>query len=192
MADTRMEDTDHNDREYLPEVNPVNVQDRISRILSTVTAKRYIVIGLLTAVVVYLMVGHAAQLLCNFIGFVYPAYASVKAIETREKADDTKWLTYWVIYSVFTLLELFADVILFWIPFYWLFKCVFLLWCVSPIAYNGSSVLYSCVIKPFVLRHQRRVDHALQEGMAAINQVQNIAGTAVRNEAYKRLVNLPN
>ena len=47
---------------------------------------------------------------------------SIKAIESKEKDDDTKWLTYWVVYSVFHLMEFFADIFLFWIPLYWFFK----------------------------------------------------------------------
>ena len=46
----------------------------------------------------------------------------VKAIESKEKDDDTKWLTYWVVYSAFSLIEFFTDIFLFWIPFYWFFK----------------------------------------------------------------------
>ena len=50
---------------------------------------------------------------------------SVKAIESKEKDDDTKWLTYWVVYSAFSLVEFFADIFLFWVPFYWFFKVRF-------------------------------------------------------------------
>jgi receptor expression-enhancing protein 5/6 len=31
------------------------------------------------------------NLLTNILGFVYPAYASFKAIETKETDDDTLW-----------------------------------------------------------------------------------------------------
>lgn len=50
----------------------------------------------------------------------------VKAIESKQKDDDTKWLTYWVVYSAFSLVEFFTDIFLFWIPFYWLLKVSFL------------------------------------------------------------------
>jgi len=47
---------------------------------------------------------------------------SVKAIESADKDDDTKWLTYWVVYSVFSLIEFFANILLSWIPLYWFLK----------------------------------------------------------------------
>lgn len=39
-----------------------------------------------------------------------------------ETADDTQWLTYWVVYAAFGIIEYFTDLILSWIPFYFLLK----------------------------------------------------------------------
>lgn len=49
----------------------------------------------------------------------------VKAIESATKDDDTKWLTYWVVYGIFSVAEFFADIFLSWFPFYYIGKvCV--------------------------------------------------------------------
>lgn len=53
---------------------------------------------------------------------MYPAYCSMKAIETKEKDDDTKWLTYWVVFAFFIIVETFSDFIVGWFPVYWLAK----------------------------------------------------------------------
>ena len=39
---------------------------------------------------------------CKVVGAVYPMYKSLQAIESTTKggADDTQWLTYWIIYTV--------------------------------------------------------------------------------------------
>ncbi|KAJ8946424.1 hypothetical protein NQ314_008906 [Rhamnusium bicolor] len=57
--------------------------------------------------------------------FLYPAYVSIHAIESKHKDDDTKWLTYWVVYALFSVGEYFADFIVSWFPLYWLLKVLF-------------------------------------------------------------------
>ncbi|CAD5124099.1 DgyrCDS12401 [Dimorphilus gyrociliatus] len=133
--------------------------DQLEKIEKKTNVQRlYIVLGCTAFLGLYLMIGYGAQFICNFVGFLYPAYASVKAIESRDKDDDTKWLTYWVTYSAFALVEFFADIFLFWIPFYWFFKCIFLVYLMVPTSWNGSIFIYTKFIRPFVLKHQERVD----------------------------------
>ena len=102
--------------------------------------KKYLAYGIVAIIVSWLMFGYGASLLCNLIGFVYPAYCSIKALESVDNEDDTQWLMYWVVFSVFSVLEFFSDILMGWIPFYWLTKCVFLIWCMSLA--NGSEHIY--------------------------------------------------
>ena len=78
--------------------------------------------GIVALLVTWLMFGYGAQLLCNAIGFVYPAYCSVKALESSKKDDDTQWLVYWVVFALFSVLEFFSDMLVGWVPFYWFTK----------------------------------------------------------------------
>lgn len=122
----------------------------------------YLAQALLGILSLYLIVGRAAQFVCNLIGFAYPAYKSLVALETSNKEDDSKWLTYWVVFAAFSVCEFFSDILMSWFPLYWLAKVAFLLWCSADIPANGSSVIYDRVIRPVFLKHKSKLQQAVK------------------------------
>jgi len=123
----------------------------------------YIVLGLTAFLALYLVVGYASGFIVALLGFGYPAYASVKAIESTQKDDDTQWLTYWTVYSTFGIFEYFSDIFLSWFPLYFLFKCSFLVWCMAPFSWNGSEFIYKRFLQPWVTKHEAKIDEYLEK-----------------------------
>jgi len=154
----------------------LNEKNYFNNLLDTVEAKtkvnkEYIAYGIIGFIAFYLCVGWGNDFLCNLIGFVWPAYQSIKAIESSHNNDDTKWLMYWVVYAQFGLMEFFGDHLLFWIPFYTLSKCLLLLWLMVPGPNGGSFIIYNKIIKPFFLKHENKIDQTIKDAKDAIGKV---------------------
>nr|CAG8613521.1 6397_t:CDS:2 [Entrophospora candida] len=58
--------------------------------------KTYLAASVVGIVFVLIFFNVWGSLFSNIIGWLYPAYASFKAIESAKKTDDTQWLTYWL------------------------------------------------------------------------------------------------
>jgi receptor expression-enhancing protein 5/6 len=140
-------------------------QNSFTNVLGKIEAKTgvdrfYLVAGVAGVLSLYLIFGHFAELVCNTIGFLYPAYISVKAIESHNKDDDTQWLTYWVVFALFNVVEFASDTIVGWFPIYWVVKCAFMLYLYLPMT-MGAHKLYHKFVRPFVLKHQQTIDQRL-------------------------------
>eukprot|EP00499_Haloplacidia_sp_CaronLabIsolate_P004982 CAMPEP_0196770058 /NCGR_PEP_ID=MMETSP1104-20130614/909_1 /TAXON_ID=33652 /ORGANISM="Cafeteria sp., Strain Caron Lab Isolate" /LENGTH=200 /DNA_ID=CAMNT_0042140165 /DNA_START=40 /DNA_END=642 /DNA_ORIENTATION=- len=148
--------------------------------------KAHIAMGVSTLVALFIFLGVGAGILCNLVGFVYPAYASFKAIETKRTDDDTLWLTYWVVYAALCIVETFSDIILSWIPFYYVVKLGLLMWCMHP-STQGAVVIYKNVLAPFLLNHQETVDRTLDDVTRVGAKVSSSAAEAASTVAREQL-----
>ncbi|KAH6561704.1 hypothetical protein BASA50_003730 [Batrachochytrium salamandrivorans] len=119
--------------------------------------KTYLVAGVGSVVFLLIFVNIWGNLLTNLMGFLYPAYASFKAIESRQTDDDVQWLTYWCVFGFFNILEFFADILLYWLPLYYTMKALVILWLVLP-QFKGSVVLYKGFIRPFLIAESKTID----------------------------------
>ncbi|KAJ3243341.1 ER membrane protein DP1/Yop1 [Chytriomyces hyalinus] len=112
------------------------------------------VVGLFAILTIFNIFG---ALITTLLGFLWPAYQSYKAIEDSDKENDTQWLTYWTVFGFFNVIEVFTDVLLYWIPFYYAFKSVIILYLILP-QFQGAKVVYVSIISPYLLKKQSGID----------------------------------
>jgi len=112
------------------------------------------------------------MLLWNFLlrivsasaAFLYPGYASYKTLAQRpaNEADLERWLMYWSVLGCIVAVEYVAEWLVSWLPLYYSFKTVFLLYLAFPQA-SGSSYLYREFLQPFFASHESEIDNALAQ-----------------------------
>ncbi|KAI8082889.1 TB2/DP1, HVA22 family-domain-containing protein [Halteromyces radiatus] len=140
--------------------------------------KSYFALGVGGIAFIMIFFNIAGQLLTNVISWIYPAYASFKAIESPGNNDDKQWLTYWTVIGFVQLLEYFSDILLYWFPFYYLFKTLFVLYLVLP-QFRGAELLYGRFLRPVLLNTRNSVDkhaHELKE------KVHDLASSASKSD----------
>ncbi|KAI1661220.1 TB2/DP1, HVA22 family-domain-containing protein [Daldinia decipiens] len=113
--------------------------------------KVYAVLGVGSLYLFFIIFNLGGQLLTNFAGFVVPGYYSLAALFSSTKADDTQWLTYWVVFALFSVIESAVSVV-YWFPFYYTFKFVFLLWLSLPM-FSGAQLIFRSFLHPMLGRH---------------------------------------
>ncbi|ODQ66774.1 hypothetical protein NADFUDRAFT_33525 [Nadsonia fulvescens var. elongata DSM 6958] len=96
---------------------------------------------------IFLNFGGIGQLFANVAGFIIPGYYSLLALVTESKADDTQLLTYWVVFAFFSVIEFWTKAILYWFPFYYFFKTIFLLYIGLP-HFGGAQLVFHNFLKP--------------------------------------------
>jgi len=123
--------------------------------------KVYVVLGIGVFYFLFIFLNIGAPFLSNLVGFIYPAYESFRAIESTSSIDDTQWLTYWVVFATFNVLEYFSGAITYWFPFYFLFKTAFILWLSLP-QFKGAQYLYATALRPIFVKfvHNTETAHA--------------------------------
>mmetsp|Transcript_4115 Transcript_4115/g.9396 ORF Transcript_4115/g.9396 Transcript_4115/m.9396 type:complete len:618 (+) Transcript_4115:44-1897(+) len=88
--------------------------------------------------------------ICEYAGyllvFVVATFQSIRAIETPGGDDDRQWLSFWMIFFVFSCVERFTAVLLSRIPMYYQLKLGALVWLMF---FDGASSLYYRVHRMF-------------------------------------------
>ncbi|KAJ4850413.1 hypothetical protein Tsubulata_007073 [Turnera subulata] len=91
-------------------------------------------------------------------GSVYPFTPHSRLSNTKTKPSNRNGFSIGLVaYGSFSLVEVFTDKLVSWIPYYYHIKFAFLVWLQLP-SVNGAKQLYMSHLRPFLLRHQARLD----------------------------------
>uniref|UniRef100_A0A7S3JCP2 Receptor expression-enhancing protein n=1 Tax=Euplotes harpa TaxID=151035 RepID=A0A7S3JCP2_9SPIT len=136
--------------------------DKIEPYIELISSKtgvktEYVRYGLLSGFILIFALGFGASLIANIVGVFYPAFQSFLALEKGEFTVCKKWLTYWVVFATFSILDHFASFILVWIPFYFLFKLVFLAYLFFPIT-DGAGFIYENYVRVYFKKYEAHID----------------------------------
>jgi receptor expression-enhancing protein 5/6 len=88
------------------------------------------------------------KLIVDLCGFVYPAYMSLKSLEANN--DDVQWLTYWVVFSTYYIIESFLGPVVKLIPMYFYIKIAIIVYLYHP-STKGATLIYQQAIRPLLL-----------------------------------------
>jgi len=109
-----------------------------------------------------------APLLVNALGFVWPAYRSFKALkDPTQEAAQAMWLTYWIVFALFSAVSFVPDTLLSWVPLYWDAKVLFVLWLQAPYT-QGATILYKSRVQPLLAKHEGAIDEKVNRAKSRV------------------------
>ena len=181
-----------------PLTNPINQEELMKNVgkhLNLIKEKSKIdpkiVLGIIIIGIFLTMLGWFDKYITCIIGITLPTYWSIKAIESPEENDDKQWLTYWAVYAVFNFLDLFAKFILKIIPFYYVVKLIFLVWCFMPNT-QGALFIYNKILRNFFIKNEEILNKYVNKLMKKTNEVSDKAKEEINKGKDKIIDNAIN
>ncbi|KKA27264.1 hypothetical protein TD95_004099 [Thielaviopsis punctulata] len=98
-----------------------------------------------------------ANLLSSIASFLFPLFASYKALKTSDPSLLTPWLMYWVVFGCLMLVESWTYWFLMWVPFYGYFRLFFLLYLMLPQT-QGARYIYETYISPYLQENESHIE----------------------------------
>ncbi|KAK4452682.1 receptor expression-enhancing protein 2 [Podospora aff. communis PSN243] len=123
-----------------------------------------------------------AKILSSIASFLFPLFASYKALKTSDPAQLTPWLMYWVVLACALLVESWTEWFLVWIPFYAYIRLLFLLYLVLPQT-QGARIIYQTYVHPWLEENEG----AIEDFIASSHERLRAAGIAYIKHAIEYL-----
>ena len=125
--------------------------------------------------VLFVMFGVGQSYITNVLGVAYPAFMSFVALESEGTEDDKQWLTYWVCFGAFNIVDQFAGIILQFIPFYYFLKLGFLVYLFHPTT-MGATTVYNNVLLPHMKEYEDKIKEVEKLAGDQFNSAKKLAG----------------
>lgn len=148
-----------------------------------------IILGILLAAIILTTCGCFERYITALVGTILPCYWSLKALDSNVAGDDAQWLTYWVVYGAFTFFDLFAHIILKIIPFYFVLKLVFLIWCFMPNT-RGAEVIYKKIIREPFKKYEAYIDKKIKKAGKKIGKAVGIIKKKAKDKVAENKDNI--
>ena len=116
----------------------------------------FVILGLIIAVI-FVYFNILDSIITNLVGTVYPAFWTIKSLEQNLVEEQKKWLTYWVVFGSFIIVDMGSPVIVKFIPFYFVLKILFLMWLFMP-GSNGCTIVYYLIVKKIFGYYEDKID----------------------------------
>ena len=127
-----------------------------------------------------------APLLQNAI-LLYCGWQTFKVLETERSNDDTHWLTFWFVHSLFEMINSILEFVAYIIPFYTEITIGIIVYLGF---FGGATHVYGTFLKPLLKQHEAAIDDLIAQGKAkandAMNQATNKAQDLLKNQALKK------
>lgn len=166
--------------------DPATVQEHMDKIEKRTGVNPKVIVGGLAIALLLSITRWFSSYVTCLVGTLFPTYLSLKAIESPEEDDDKLFLTYWVVYGLFSIIDLFLGFLVKAFPIYYTIKLAFLIWLFMPNT-KGAIKIYALIIKPLFLKYESKLDKGvskiIKQGQNVTEQIKKEAGEVLEENS---------
>lgn len=129
------------------------------------------------------------RLVVLVFGMLYPAYASYKAVKTKNIREYVRWMMYWIVFALFMAVETFTDIFISW--FLSTMRSRWPLCCGCSPYTKGASLLYRKFVHPSLSRHEKEIDTCIVQAKERSYETMLSLGSGASTLLLRPLYRLP-
>ena len=149
---------DDNDKIFLPQrdlqvnfgLNYIELYElHIKKIEEKTNLKRKSIYIFLLIALFFLLIGYYECIFVYIITGYYPVKWTIEDYKFHDEKFNRRWGTYWIIFSIFFILDFYRDEVLTIVPLYFIIRTIILLILYLP-NFDGAVCLYDGVLKEII------------------------------------------